>query len=289
MNRKKKKTNPLREAFFDIFARTGTPCVSVKLNKPGAPLPVGASKFGGLPDVPQDFEWPCYESKGGAYTALSFLAQVNLAEASRSDQEEILPKSGMLYFFYDLENTPWGHDVYDRGCGQVFYVEEGTPLTRIALPEDEEDDVVEPVLVPEIPLSFAKLILPEFEVSLDGDNPFETLCKGDDEQVWHTFYDLRCDYIEESGALLFGSYLLGVPDEIQGPMERECGSLARKSGLVDRETDDWSWRLLFQLSSSDSEEGDIILGDCATLYFWIRESDLLKRDFSKVWVMVQSY
>ena len=41
-------------------------------------LPIGASRIGGLPDLPPGVAWP--EGKGKAF---SFLAQVNLLEVSR--------------------------------------------------------------------------------------------------------------------------------------------------------------------------------------------------------------
>lgn len=58
-------------------------------------LPIGASKFGGDPDVPPKFKWSKHE-RGGP---LAFLAQFNLAELSVSPAIYELPSDGLLSVF----------------------------------------------------------------------------------------------------------------------------------------------------------------------------------------------
>src|SRR5690349_1139828 len=80
-------------------------------------IPVGASKFGGRPDLPPDFIWP--EWKG---TGLTFLAQFQLSELVAYVVERLLPSEGMLYFFYEVESQPWSYEPTDRGAWQdLFY------------------------------------------------------------------------------------------------------------------------------------------------------------------------
>ncbi|GAC1584547.1 MAG: hypothetical protein NVS3B20_14430 [Polyangiales bacterium] len=62
-------------------------------------IAVGASKVGGLPDLPASVEWPILNER-----PLSFLAQIRLDEASSFDQDALLPKTGLLSFF--LESRP---------------------------------------------------------------------------------------------------------------------------------------------------------------------------------------
>ena len=59
-------------------------------------LSVGASKFFGAPDIYDGFEWPTIKIDGEEYD-LSFIGQLNLAEASKFDKEGLLPKTGMLH------------------------------------------------------------------------------------------------------------------------------------------------------------------------------------------------
>ncbi len=79
-----------------------------------AQIPLGASKFGGAPDVPPDFEWPVWNGK-----PLGFLAQINLEEVEPFDVENQLPKSGLLSFFYDFQEWPFG-ELKTKAVGACF-------------------------------------------------------------------------------------------------------------------------------------------------------------------------
>ena len=79
----------------------------------GAPLPIGASKFGGRPDLPDGFQWDTfttdtYDDDEVKPRPLAFLAQVNLADVSAYDTEQLLPETGLLSFFYELGSQRWG-------------------------------------------------------------------------------------------------------------------------------------------------------------------------------------
>ena len=65
-------------------------------------IPLGASKLGGRPDLPKNTDW-FWESNLG--TPLAFICQINFAEAKPYDIENILPSSGILYFFYNNIKT----------------------------------------------------------------------------------------------------------------------------------------------------------------------------------------
>ncbi|MBW2960548.1 DUF1963 domain-containing protein [Mesonia sp. JHPTF-M18] len=79
----------------------------------------GASKLGGDPEVPADFEWPKHEF--GDYR---FIAQFNLSEITFPSA---LPKTGMLSIFVaddEDQNIFWGADEYAK----VFYFKEDEEL-----------------------------------------------------------------------------------------------------------------------------------------------------------------
>ncbi|MDQ3928497.1 MAG: YwqG family protein, partial [Chloroflexota bacterium] len=78
--------------------------------------PIGTSKLGGLPDLPEDAEWPEWNGE-----PLAFIAQINLEEAAPYDLEHLLPMTGMLYFFYDARLETWGDRSEDRGGARVLY------------------------------------------------------------------------------------------------------------------------------------------------------------------------
>lgn len=114
-------------------------CEKEELN--GKEIPVGASKIGGFPDLPPEIEYP--EMSGFKRTwlwghmkgkveivpesAMQLMAQINLYELAESgaDIEQLLPKRGMLYFFYGH----YGCDVFEEDSSPTPYdkVEVDTP------------------------------------------------------------------------------------------------------------------------------------------------------------------
>lgn len=101
-------------------------------------LPVGASKLFGTPDIYAGFEWPTIEVDGEEYD-LSFIGQINLAEVSKFDKDGILPKVGMLYFFYDLDEMP--HDPNNASSCRVIYHERDDDLHAISYVDEDGDDM----------------------------------------------------------------------------------------------------------------------------------------------------
>ena len=105
---------------------------------------LGATRFGGQPDVPADFVWPAYE--GESYDnvvkdrPLTFLAQFNCAELARFDTEHLLPDHGLLSFFYETDTQCWGYDPKDKGCARVYWFEDISALAAADFPADMEDD-----------------------------------------------------------------------------------------------------------------------------------------------------
>jgi hypothetical protein len=57
-------------------------------------VPLGTSRYGGWPDLPESVQWPFAQSR-----PMAFIAQINLAEAHAAQPGLQLPKSGLLSFF----------------------------------------------------------------------------------------------------------------------------------------------------------------------------------------------
>src|SRR5690349_12219079 len=77
--------------------RLSRPAVRITSRLVEADLPVGVSKFGGSPDLPPEAEWPCRKGY-----PLFLMAQFYLPDVVPYDDEGALPRTGMLYFFYDM-------------------------------------------------------------------------------------------------------------------------------------------------------------------------------------------
>ncbi|MGV3526501.1 MAG: DUF1963 domain-containing protein [Candidatus Sericytochromatia bacterium] len=62
-------------------------------------LPLGCSKFGGTPDLPEGFRWDAYPAFDDP---LDFIAQINLAEIQAFHLNLGIPSKGLLYFFQSI-------------------------------------------------------------------------------------------------------------------------------------------------------------------------------------------
>ena len=255
-------------------------------------LAVGASKFGGRPDVPADFIWPVFETDTREddqvkERPLAFLAQFDCAQLAPLDPEGLLPKEGLLSFFYELESQCWGYDPKDAGCARVFWFE--GPLAPAEFPAELEED----------------FRLPEMAAQLSGatDAPdFQDACPAL-EYAWtandYRIFDqarreLGMDYPANR------SQLLGWPDMIQNNMTLQCELISRgyylggswekipleeRSALRTPSVRDW--QLLFQLDTVENGDFELMFGDCGRIYFYIRREDLAQRRFDRVWLIQQ--
>ena len=112
--------------------------IETRFAQAGEALPAGSSKFGGRPDVPAGFVWPVFETKTFDDDTvkprpLAFLAQFDCARLAELDPEGLLPRTGLLSFFYELGSQRWGYDPKDAGCARVFWFD-GEPLVRRSFP-----------------------------------------------------------------------------------------------------------------------------------------------------------
>ena len=99
-----------------------------------ADLSIGASKLGGLPDLPPSIAWPRWGDN-----SLSFLAQINLADIVAKMNNTDLPQSGLLSFFYVPDQSAWGFDPAQKDAWRVFLHEDISNLTRCRLAPDLAD------------------------------------------------------------------------------------------------------------------------------------------------------
>lgn len=170
-------------------------------------IAVGASKFGGLPDLPDGLSWPSNENG-----ALSFVAQINFAEASKFDIDSLLPKSGMLYLFYDRNLRVWGYDPADKNGFAVIFsdvIDESLSRRRAESLEGENSTFNARLL------SFENEInLPNLQSSIV---PFSKISEAE----WEAYHEV----IEPSWQAKENK-LLGHSDNVQDGMELECELVA---------------------------------------------------------------
>lgn len=272
--------------YFDALAPLAKNAISITLvTCDDDDLPVGASKFGGCPDLPAGMEW-CRRPDNDI--PLSFVAQVNFAEAAPFDTDGKLPRQGMLYFFYDCspDGMPWGFDPEDAdGWNVCYYDGDPAALTRWDAPEDlEEDDNG-------IRFGAARM---DFEARMELPSESD-LTNGLAWPVGDDLQDRYWEWLDEQGDDLINK-LLGHADPVQGAMELECEyvanrincgtpegyAIAKARGLNKNAA---RWNLLLQVDSN--EEIGMMWGDLGRLYLWITDEDLAARKFEKCWLILQ--
>lgn len=267
---------------------------SVVLNIDGkAEKRVGATKFGGRPDIPTDFKWAYYE--GADYLdetpksrPLSFIAQFNLAEIAKYDTDNLLPKTGLLSFFYECDTMRRGYDPKDKGCARVYYFEDINALSPAEFP----DALEEYFRFPEIGITAYS------EKSYQSYSDF-LVQREKMVQEWEAFEEAEISLgIEEPDEC---SKLLGWANVIQNNMTRECELVAKRGYYLGKswdevtprdrqETEQWAnrdWLLLFQLDTVVNDDFELMFGDGGRIYFYIHRDDLAARNFDNVWLILQ--
>lgn len=97
-------------------------------------IPVGASKFGGSPDLPPKHEWP--RSPRRAF--MTFIAQIDLAEAARiAGPIDGVPPEGLLSIFLDIEPDFEFEELSARQHVRVFlFADSDDALVRTPRPNE---------------------------------------------------------------------------------------------------------------------------------------------------------
>lgn len=246
-----------------------------------------SSKIGGKPWLPKDFIWPTFTSYDDNVTRpLSFFCQINLEEIKEFDIDNVLPKKGMLYFFYECESFTWGFDSRDKGAARVFYYENTEGFISFHIP-----NVIDKMYV-----------IPELGIDVCSRKSYPSI----DEIDEHT--DTFCDYDIYEEAMCDIDYdeeeehkLLGYANTIQNEMLTECERASR--GLSSSNPDAYAatgdsvrkeieeckreWTLLLQLGTITKGDFEFMFGDCGRIYFYIRKSDLENKNFDNVQFCVQ--
>src|SRR5262245_44122708 len=248
-----------------LLRRYVLPCIgfSLELNPDRA---IGSSRLGGGPDLPASFEWP--KNKG---RPLNFLLQVNLTDVAPLDSAKLFPPSGLLSFFYDLVDQPWGYDPKDL-CGYaVRYFPKASDLRRSPAP-DAKTGLSDAAIhfwpaetLPAYGSSAYERLTAELEADL-GDEPdseaFHELSRAlfraqarTPDGPWHHLgghsQNVQDDMQLEAQLVMNGLYC-GDPSGYRDPRRAE----------LERSSEEWS--LLLQLDSDD--DAGFMWGDCGMLY-----------------------
>ncbi len=242
-----------------------------------AQLKVGASKIGGIPDLPAEVNWPQWKG-----VPQSFIAQVNLDEVCPYDTDKLLPQRGMLWFFYDAKQETYGEDPADHGGWQVLFRENGSNLQRATIPAtvptESQFQACSIDFSNEITLSLQpKLEIPNYDWTEEEQQQYEIFLATFPSPEDHATVHHR---------------LLGNPNTIQDDMRLQCQLVSH--GVTDSNDPQvtelskgaMDWRLLLQIDTD--EQHGMRWASSGMLYYWITTADLQARRFDTTWLVLQS-
>lgn len=244
-----KKMRPHLESF-------AVECIGIK-TKEVKDLDLKSSKFGGLPFFPVNEPYPRDEYGN----EMILLAQLNFAEIPHIAP---YPKVGLLQFFMTKKDNDYYGINFDKQTEQSnwkAYWWESTdfePRRDLGAEYMEHEEYASPILKGPLKLEFFKQKNLPVMPCLEYHNQIEPLFSGDYEM---DLVELQyCSYSPK------GHRIGGFPHFTQDDLRNY------QDEYVD-------YKLLFQI---DSERAKIMWGDMGVGLFFIKEEDLLKRDFTKV-------
>ncbi len=236
---------------------------------------------------------------------LTFLGQIDLEDIPRYGEFPRLPPSGILYFFWDVLLCPPGWRASSKGSCRVFYLKGCNNLESSS--EMGDDD--------ELHLCMSDsqcnlLFEPGWTASNYYESEMESYSNDKNDSLLSLLLQENLEELpngfpeKNESTILINDHsssnpmhlLLGSPMEIQNPMQEMCQLCSHGFNSLDYNLNSHTdvahlqegvkdWRLLLQLDCDDNLDWE--WGDAGMLYFWIRQQDLEKQDFSNVWCELQ--
>lgn len=166
----------------------------------------GQSKWWGAPDLPEDWEFPEMTDEDEEPIPLTFICQIRCADLAKFDTDNLLPHTGMLYFFAAIDEyltedpspSPFhnGMGEWEKEAFKVLYTpttdnlstyellfEDGTPLYLPA-------EAITFEIGDDFSSDFRLLGEPYFEDLRNYYDDYINLLQIDEEDRWGlTFYD----------------------------------------------------------------------------------------------------
>lgn len=219
--------------------------------------PSGASRLGGLPDLPVGFAWPSHHG-----APLAFLAQIAIHELPASVRTLLALPDGLLSVFFDCVTEPWdGLEEGERGALRLVWTPAGEPVAPLAPPEEDATTLTSSAVA----LSLHEDALIPYAPNIDPLVP-----------EGHGSLAVNALRHDESIELLIGAHA-----------ERHGPSAGHVGGHANHIQPEGSQRgvLLLQLDSNEH----LMFGDDGRLFVWISERDLLARRLDRAWHRIESH
>ncbi|MFE6159884.1 YwqG family protein [Streptomyces sp. NPDC056486] len=231
----------------------------------------GRTRLGGFPDLPSGAAWPHRRDR-----AMTFLAQIDLAEMSRCDDDRLLPPAGLLQIFADLTSgTAWDDTAHGPGVLVMTQPSDTRELVATATPA-EAGTFPRRAVIPSVNLSLPPLDSPFYQdltdLDLTGCDPADP---GEEFAAFIEFLNEFHPPLDDDDRPRHR--LLGYADPLQNDPWEQCST-------AEPDVPPTQWQLLAQIDS----EPDAPLGDDGLIYIFIPRDALAAGDFTRargVWHM----
>lgn len=108
------------------------PTIGIRTITSSSKIEIGKSKFGGLPDLLREMEWPNLNG-----FPFAFLGQINLSEI-KFDKFNSLPKNGLLLFFFSTNQDDYRYENL-KDMHRVIFIKNLSSLEQRNYPEKYSD------------------------------------------------------------------------------------------------------------------------------------------------------
>lgn len=221
------------------------------------------TKFGGMPTVPEDFEWATFEGN-----PIPFMLQIDFEEINRDGLVEDFPTSGLLYVFVDSDRVNLVDAVTDEDYmyreGKTFKIifREKTELLREAKRPSGLQWVYKETYL-------GSRIVKTYPDTDDCDEALDIYCNRPCGGMDDEYDDMR---YEVAGYHQIGGWATYI---------QSGGFVNPSNGKGEK------WTLLMQIGSEEGDDEKFMWGDVGNLYFYILEDDLKARRFDNVKLEMQ--
>jgi uncharacterized protein YwqG len=262
------------DQYAEIISEMSRPSVRFRLEPcESESLPERSTFFGGSPDVPIDFQWPSFRSR-----PLTFIAQIDLSEMFAYVKLP-LPSAGLLSFFYEAADQPWG-EIGEAGSCAVFWIPPDVVTRREVSPRRESPENGQRLDVAYIRLCRA---IPRAAMTLPSDEsplaaPILRVAGDISSPIVAAYTSLR-----ESLGCYADTQLGGHPAELQGPVELDADYGAFGSRDDGRSS---NWDSLLTVGCEDNALG-IMWALSGALYILNPPGCSARSDFSNAWAVIQ--
>ena len=228
-------------------------------------LPPTHSSLGGAPLLPPSQPWPVRNGQ-----PLEFLAQIDLSQLPPTSRP--CTATGLLAFFYDATEQPWGSDAEDLSSAAIIHCPDPSICRQTLKPGTPPPPPLR------LPVAFRQS--PALAISESQEEAYYSHFRSLPEDEKEALNEIDEALLETNPGY---NRIFSAPARIQGDMAPDLAVASSAYGLPE----DTEWVHVLQLDSVD--ELGWCWGDAGCLYFYLPLEDFTNHRFERPWVVLQCH